>query len=491
MPLLTPVLVAPHAGYNVRLLASLNGEIYGATDVGELLKWDGVSAWVSKAPQLLGYTTSNSLASFNNKMYMIADAGALLEWDGVSAWVVKAGPPPSSVDAVGLYTFGGELYTGGYAFNDGRLYKWNGINAWVEVAGNLNTEHLMRSAVEHNSSLWVFTDSLGYLGELVGGTVVQRASSFQAVTIPVGLISLGGEIYGSETASTMILKKWDGVSAWQTVVPSLAPPNRSGKIFLHNGEIYVFSIASSNVPVYKWDGLNPGNWIQVTTTIPEGIGEGISLGSAIFILGNTLGNLYRIADPPIQPNSITSGEAFGTVIVEKTTQPYSSISLPPPVSTKGDIRISFDQYAQYADLILADRDVDRDGGFETAVLITLLTDKRADEEDSLPDDGGYKGGWWGDSVPVVPDYRMGTKLWLLQRSKTTTDIPARAEEYLKEGFQWLIDDGIVESFEVSAERLDVGVSSILSLSLSFKKSSEQTVSYKFYFNWQEQILRRQ
>jgi phage gp46-like protein len=191
----------------------------------------------------------------------------------------------------------------------------------------------------------------------------------------------------------------------------------------------------------------------------------------------------------VAPDSIPSGEAFGAPSVNITTTVQSA--LPPPSPAKeGDIRIAFDQYDQFADFILADRDVDRDDGLETAVLITLLTDKHADAGDPLPDDSGYRGGWFGDSLPVVPDYKMGTKLWLLQRAKTVTEIPAIAKEHLLDGFKWMIEDGIVKSVDVTVERRR-DLKTTLAFTISFTKPEGTTIFYSFYYNWEAQLLRRQ
>lgn len=191
----------------------------------------------------------------------------------------------------------------------------------------------------------------------------------------------------------------------------------------------------------------------------------------------------------IFPNSIPSSEAFGSPTLNITTTVQSA--LPPPSPAKeGDIRITFDVNEQFIDMILADRDVERDDGLETAVLITLLTDKHADLGDPLPDDSGYRGGWFGDSLPVVPDYQMGTKLWLLQRAKTVTEIPAIAKEYLLDGFKWMVEDGIVKSVDVTVERRR-DLRTTLAFTLSFVKPEGTTIFYKFYYNWEAQLLRRQ
>lgn len=191
----------------------------------------------------------------------------------------------------------------------------------------------------------------------------------------------------------------------------------------------------------------------------------------------------------ISPIGIVSGETFGLPTLTIPVPTKSALPPPSPAKT-GDIRLTYDVYDQYVDFILADRDVERDPGLETAVMITLLTDKLADEEDDLPDDSGYRGGWFGDSIPVVEDYKMGTKLWLLQRAKTVSEIPARAKEYLKDGFQWMIDDEIVQAVNISVERRR-DLKTTLAFTLSFVKPEGVTIFYKFYYNWEAQLLRRQ
>jgi len=232
-----------------------------------------------------------------------------------------------------------------------------------------------------------------------------------------------------------------------------------------------------------------------------GIGSGEIWGSPSilvsqsYIFPNSISSAEAFGAPAlisrlyIFPNSISSAEALGAPAVVITTTVVSS--LPPPSPAKeGDIRITFGQYDQFVDFILADRDVDRDAGLETAVLITLLTDKHADADDPLPDDSGYHGGWFGDSLPVVPDYKMGTKLWLLQRAKTVAEIPAIAKEYLADGFKWMVEDGIVQTVDVTVERRR-DLKATLAFTISFTKPEGTTIFYSFYYNWEAQLLRRQ
>jgi phage gp46-like protein len=85
-----------------------------------------------------------------------------------------------------------------------------------------------------------------------------------------------------------------------------------------------------------------------------------------------------------------------------------------------------------------------------AVIISLLTWRRANPDDALP--GNEKNGWWGDNFPVSANDRIGSRLWLLDRGKLTANAVARAREYAEEALQWLIEDGVAASVLVESER---------------------------------------
>jgi phage gp46-like protein len=77
----------------------------------------------------------------------------------------------------------------------------------------------------------------------------------------------------------------------------------------------------------------------------------------------------------------------------------------------------------------------------TAALNSLFTDAAAGPDDIIPDGSTDPRGWWGD-----PD--IGSKLWLLARSKATPDIPGRAKGYSAGALQWLIDDDVVARIDI-------------------------------------------
>jgi phage gp46-like protein len=85
-----------------------------------------------------------------------------------------------------------------------------------------------------------------------------------------------------------------------------------------------------------------------------------------------------------------------------------------------------------------------------AVLISLFTWRRANKDDALP--GERRMGWWGDSYATVTDDKIGSRLWLLARSKLVPDTIARAKEYAEEALSWMVEDGVAARVVVIAER---------------------------------------
>ena len=85
-----------------------------------------------------------------------------------------------------------------------------------------------------------------------------------------------------------------------------------------------------------------------------------------------------------------------------------------------------------------------------AVINSIFSWRRASDDDDLP--GRTKEGWWGDSYADEVGDQFGSTLWLLQRSKLTSETLLRAKEYVEESLQWLIDDRVADSFKVYVER---------------------------------------
>jgi phage gp46-like protein len=86
---------------------------------------------------------------------------------------------------------------------------------------------------------------------------------------------------------------------------------------------------------------------------------------------------------------------------------------------------------------------------ETALLLSLFTDREAAPDDIIPDGSADRRGWWGDDYSDDDTGPTGSRLWLLSRRKSPTNQTLTdAYDYAAEAIQWLIDTGIVGSFVI-------------------------------------------
>lgn len=104
------------------------------------------------------------------------------------------------------------------------------------------------------------------------------------------------------------------------------------------------------------------------------------------------------------------------------------------------------------DWAIAAGDLAVDDGLDTAVAISLWTDRLANADDVIPDGTGDRRGWGGDAyLPLLasgaPDH-IGSRLWLLSRALEILETAQRAQAYCREALQWLLDDGVAASVTV-------------------------------------------
>lgn len=136
----------------------------------------------------------------------------------------------------------------------------------------------------------------------------------------------------------------------------------------------------------------------------------------------------------------------------------------------------------FIDLRFSYGDLEADEGLQTAVLISLFSDAKVDPSE-VPEDLQSVRGWWGDLYPDVQSDKIGSKLWLLERLKTTDETLLFYEDYAKEALQWLIDDGVADSTDISAE-YNEDKQLILSI-----KINQGTLENKFSIFWDGQKLK--
>ncbi len=144
-----------------------------------------------------------------------------------------------------------------------------------------------------------------------------------------------------------------------------------------------------------------------------------------------------------------------------------------------DIALEWDQTLGAADFGIEEDDLVSDGGLETAVLLSLFTDRQLDPGEVLPDGETDRRGWWADTATD----RIGSRLWLLARSKDTPQVRALAEQYAREALAWMIEDRVCDVIDVRAVIPRVG---ILGLEITIHRPTSDPVKFRFNHTWTAQ-----
>jgi phage gp46-like protein len=153
-----------------------------------------------------------------------------------------------------------------------------------------------------------------------------------------------------------------------------------------------------------------------------------------------------------------------------------------PDSTRTGDDFSFDFSGEFGG-----ENINPTGGFRsraplhTAILLCLMSDRRAEVEDPITDGSGDPRGWAGDAIDtsIAP---LGSRLWLLRRRELTPAVADLAVAYAHQALQTLIDQGVVAEFKVSAVpaypegRLELYVE-------AYRETGQRAAAMNFWLVW--------
>lgn len=146
-----------------------------------------------------------------------------------------------------------------------------------------------------------------------------------------------------------------------------------------------------------------------------------------------------------------------------------------------DLALTWSTATGDADLSMIDSDIASDAGLETAMLLSLFTDRRARSDDVPPSgDPSDRRGWWGDQFADVEGDPIGSRLWLLDRSKRTPEVAKLAEEYVREALQWLLDDKVAASLDVS---IDISQPGVMLIDVTPHRPGRDVIPFRFARVW--------
>jgi len=100
-----------------------------------------------------------------------------------------------------------------------------------------------------------------------------------------------------------------------------------------------------------------------------------------------------------------------------------------------------------------DGDIKTEDSFDTAILVSLFTDRRASSAEILP--SHRRRGWIGNES--TPGIEIGSKLWLFEQSRITATSLSGIADAAQECLQWMVDQRIAKSVTANATSTSTGV----------------------------------
>jgi phage gp46-like protein len=130
------------------------------------------------------------------------------------------------------------------------------------------------------------------------------------------------------------------------------------------------------------------------------------------------------------------------------------------------------------DIGVACGDVLRGNDLSTAVMLSLFTDRRANDDDAIPDQTTDPRGWWADALDGE---KYGSRLWLLDSARNLSETLRLAEDYAREALAWLVSDGVAKSVDVAATAGDCD--GVLLLKIGIKKPDGRSLAWRYRYAW--------
>jgi phage gp46-like protein len=119
-----------------------------------------------------------------------------------------------------------------------------------------------------------------------------------------------------------------------------------------------------------------------------------------------------------------------------------------------DIRLVWDPISGTADFNMLGPALELGHDLETAVIISLFTDRQADPGDIVYDTDPR--GWWADTYAAfedpaltpLPDDRIGSKLWQVFARPRNQDTLNWLRDETTKSMAWMLTDGVASAIDV-------------------------------------------
>lgn len=119
-----------------------------------------------------------------------------------------------------------------------------------------------------------------------------------------------------------------------------------------------------------------------------------------------------------------------------------------------------------------------DDSFNTAIMMSLFVDKRADSSEvPVPES---RRGWWGNLMSDIPNDEDGSKVWLFYQSRMTLNDMNKLNDEVKDCLQWFIDDGYLNNLQSSVTYGDN--TATVKVTYDIQNSATESLAYELWQN---------
>ncbi len=128
------------------------------------------------------------------------------------------------------------------------------------------------------------------------------------------------------------------------------------------------------------------------------------------------------------------------------------------------------------DLVIAYSVLDTVLGFETAIIVSLLSDARASAATvTIP---SRRGGWVGNIETADTGRQYGSRLWTFNQARLTDGILNDISVAAQESLAWMIQDGVAKSVSAVAVQSDTREATI-NIAIVTPAGTEERYSLKW------------
>jgi len=127
------------------------------------------------------------------------------------------------------------------------------------------------------------------------------------------------------------------------------------------------------------------------------------------------------------------------------------------------------------DLSLHNGDFVTTDGLETAIFVSLFSDRRAYVDEVA--DGRKRRGWLYDTISDPPGDRHGSGIWLYEQHRLTEVVANGVRLEVEDALKWMIDARYVDSVEANVARRPAERALVIRCDLTVRDGSTMQQSY--------------